>query len=416
METKENKLISELKKQLNSPWLFYSLENAKESVKIDKELILAEELDFINIIAEFYTVEALHKNVGGNLKESIDNEKLREVFDYYGDLLRLKLFYQNELSNILESIVENDDDLYKYYYDYWYDYILFDAQLEDLFAFYKFLKADEEVFLIDLLQLKVLNCIFLKILFGSSDSNIDIRYLLESDLWNELIRSRKVLSQLDRDKRKIESALFYLNTGDLDRIGRVLDISKMAEQYFKEIGELKLDNFENNKIKCYASVRKNNIIYMTLNGVKDYDIKVNGANGSNLQKVVNILAKLLGGNVEYVSISPDTRYYVNPDLYINFSQFENSNENLNRMFTCCERKLIAKMFTLDFGNDGEIELLVTKCPCQICSRTIDFMNRKEDAKLEVKIIDPLREEFSLNEQDIEKMDECAKKIDKQYPR
>ena len=73
MERKEDKPIIKLKEKLDSPWIFYSHENAEEGVKVDKELILDKELDFISIIVDFYTSEALHKNASGYLNESIDN-------------------------------------------------------------------------------------------------------------------------------------------------------------------------------------------------------------------------------------------------------------------------------------------------------------------------------------------------------
>lgn len=428
MERKEDKPIIKLKEKLDSPWMFYSHENAEEGVKVDKELILDKELDFISIIVDFYTSEALHKNASGYLNESIDNEIIREVSDNYAKLLSLKLFYQNELSDILE----NREFLYNDVLDFWQFVDLFhfakEFELEVLFYGYRKLKVREDIYERYLsqnekliLKLAILNIIFLRILYRNTDRINDIFFEeiinLEDYPWKYLFEiSTGILSKLDNDKRRTESGLFCLNTVDLNRIGTVFAKYDMASLYFDEITKLKLEKFEKNKINCYASVRKNNIIYMTLNGVKDDSIKVNGVDRSNLQKVVDILAQLLGGDVEYVSISPDTRYYINPDLYINYSQYKNSNENLNRMFTCCERKLIAKMFTLKFGDDEKIELLVTKYPCKICLRTIDYVNNKEGAKLKIEIIDPLEMEFKLSEQDIIEMDKCAEKIDKNHPR
>lgn len=113
MNREENKSILELKEKLNSPWLFLGLDKESRVVEVDKGLILDEEIDFINIIVDFYTVEVLHKNVGGYSEESIDNETIRKVTDRYGGILRLKLFYQNELCNILENVEILDDKLKK---------------------------------------------------------------------------------------------------------------------------------------------------------------------------------------------------------------------------------------------------------------------------------------------------------------
>ena len=439
MNREENKSILELKEKLNSPWLFLGLDKESRVVEVDKGLILDEEIDFINIIVDFYTVEVLHKNVGGYSEESIDNETIRKVTDRYGGILRLKLFYQNELCNILENVEILDDKLKK----------IFKNISEEFFFFWRYrrqvllsvmnqrqiyLLVDDfhielyketkkrESYVIDqltenqklMLRLYSLNYIYAALF---EDLELQNSILFSCDSWEELTKtSGKILNILDEYQQKCESVVFCLNTAELDRIGRVLDIYEMAERYSKAINDLKINKSKEDRIKCYASVIKDNIIYMTLNGVSDGNIKVNGADSSNLQKVVNVLAELLGGDVEYVSISPDTRYYVNPDLYINYSQYADSKENLNRMFTCCERKLIAKMFSQKFVADEKIELLVTKYPCQICSRTIDFVNQKEGAKLKIEIIDPLEPESNLSEQDIEEMDKCAEIISEKFPK
>lgn len=439
MDRKENKLILELKEKLNSPWLFLGQNKESRVVEVDKELILDEEMDFINIIADFYTVEALHKNVGGYSEESIDNKIIRKVTDCHGEILRLKLFYQNELSNIIENNKSLDDKLKKIFenfseksffsWKYRKRLLLSTMDLRQInlltknlhIELYKETKKRENYFVEQFTenQKLMLRLYSLNYIYADLFENLGLQYsiLFWCNSWEDLTKiSKKLLNILDEHQQKCESVLFYLNTVELNRMGRVLDIYEMEGRYSKAIHDLKIDKFEKDRIKCYASVIKDNIIYMTLNGVKDENIKVNGADSSNLQKVVNILAELLDEDVEYVSITPDTRYYVNPDLYINYSQYSDSNENLNRMFTCCERKLIAKMFTLELGDDEGIELFVTKYPCQICSRVIDFVNNKEDAKLKIEIIDPLVPESNLTEQDIEEMDKCAEMISKKFPK
>lgn len=130
MDRKENKSILELKEKLNSPWLFLGQDKESRGVEVDKELILDTNLDFINVVTDFYTVEALHKNVGGYLKEKSANKIIGETSNYYGDLLRLKFFYEDELSNNLErleDVTEEELDFLKerplflsdyYYYRY----------------------------------------------------------------------------------------------------------------------------------------------------------------------------------------------------------------------------------------------------------------------------------------------------------
>ena len=143
MDKKENKSILELKEKLNSPWYFRNLDKETRFVKVDKELILDKNLDFINVITDFYTVEALHKNVSRYLKENSANRIIRETSNYYGDLLRLKFFYEDELSNILErleDVKEEELEFVKYivpprYYLYYYMW-----NLDELLKLYKEIK------------------------------------------------------------------------------------------------------------------------------------------------------------------------------------------------------------------------------------------------------------------------------------
>lgn len=84
MNREENKSILELKEKLNSPWLFLGL-GKERRVNVDKELILDTNLNFINVVTDFYTVETLHKNVGRVLKEKSANRIIGENSNLYGD-------------------------------------------------------------------------------------------------------------------------------------------------------------------------------------------------------------------------------------------------------------------------------------------------------------------------------------------
>ena len=426
MYRKENSSILELRELLDSHWFFTGLENKQKVAKVDKELILDKDFDFINIITDFYKVEVLNNYIDKHSREKSNHNIIREVSDCYGNLLRLKLFYHNELSNILENI-ENLDGELRCCGSAFLELLRLIDTWEDFFELYKQTKLEGNIFEKKLtqkqkkiFQLSLLNNIFLIFLNQGTEENYVKRILSEDEHWQSLRHiSKRILIEIDKNKKRIEPTVFALEEIDLKRIERVLNINDLASKYLDKIRELELKTFDKREVKCYGSVRKNNIIYMTLNGVKDTDIEVNKENGSNLQKVVNILAELLEGDVEYVSISPDTRYYVNPELYINYSQFENysqfkkSSEDFNRMFTCCERKLIAKMFSPECIDEGEIKLLISKYPCVICSRTIEIVNK---VKKRIEIIDPLEEDENLKPCLITRMDECAKIIDVQHPR
>lgn len=435
MDRKENKSILELKEKLNSPWLFLGQDKASRGVEVDKELILDTNLDFINVVTDFYTVEALHKNVGGCLKEKSANKIIGETSNYYGDLLRLKFFYEDELSNNLERLEDVKEEelgfwmesilsIYDYYYYYGYR-----GNWEGLFDLYKRTKTKGSIDGIDLterqksiLRVCLLNNIYALLFHRRHFLDFDFPYYLFFRDWKSQIKiSEKILFMIDMDKTGIESNLFFLNTQVLNRILIGSKKKHIVSQFCKKIEELNLANFINKKNNCYASVRLNNTHYITINGLNDKGIKAittPNKNASTKQKVVSILVEILGvGNVEYVSIDKKTKYYLKYGKKdITYEQFEKSKSRENRMFTCCERKLISKIDSIGLGKKITVKLPVTKYPCELCSRAIKITNRKKTGNFKIKIKSPKKDNRGLNKQDINRMDECAKMISKKFPK
>lgn len=430
MDRKENKSILELKEKLNSPWLFLGQDKESRDVEVDKELILDTNLDFINVVTDFYTVEALHKNVGGYLKEKNANKIIGETSNYYGDLLRLKFFYEDELSNNLERLEDVKDEELKFLENY----VLF-SNLHDYkeywekhFEFYKETKIKESSVFKELterqksiLRVYLLNNIYILLFHRRYFLNSIFPYYLFFRDWKIQIEiSGKILFMIDMEKKEVESNLFFLNTQSLNRTIIGSKKKHIVSQFRKKIEELNLAKFINKKNNCYASVRLNNKHYITINGLDDKDIKAiitPNEKASNKQKVVSILVEILGvGNVEYVSIDEKTKYYLKYGKDITYEQFEKSKSRENRMFTCCERKLISKIDSIGLGKRITVKMPVTKKPCELCSRAIKITNRKKTGKFKIKIKSPQKDNRCLNKKDINKMDECAKMISKKFPK
>lgn len=430
MDRKENKSILELKEKLNSPWLFLGQDKESGGVEVDKELILDTNLDFINVVTDFYTVEALHKNVGGYLKEKSANKIIGETSNYYGDLLRLKFFYEDELSNNLERLEDVKNEELKFLDNYvpspfHYDYKRY---FEKLFELYKETKIKESSVFRKLtekektiLRIYLLNNIY-SFLFSRSSFRIFFHpYYLEHKDWKRIIKiSERILIEIDLDKIDFETTLLFFNTQSVNRTIIGSKKKHIVSQFRKKIEELNLAKFINKKNNCYASVRLNNKHYITINGLNDKDIKAiitPNKKASNKQKVVSILVEILGvGNVEYVSIDEKTKYYLKYGKDITYEQFEKSKSRENRMFTCCERKLISKIDSLGLGKRITVKMPVTKNPCELCSRAIKITNRKKTGKFKIKIKSPKKDNRCLNKKDINKMDECARMISKKFPK
>jgi hypothetical protein len=430
MDKKEDKSILELKEKLNSPWFFLGKDKESRVVKVDKELILDTDLDFINVVTDFYTVEALHKNVGGRLKEKSANRIIGETSNYYGELLRLKFFYEEELSNNLERLEDVKNEELKFLDNYvpspfHYDYKRY---FEKLFDLYERTKTKGSIDGIDLterqksiLRVYLLNNIYRLLFHRRHFLNYIFQYYLFFRDWKSQIEiSGKILFMIDMEKKEVESNLFFLNPQSLNRTIIGSKKKHIVSQFRKKIEELNLAKFINKKNNCYASIRLDNTHYITINGLNDKDIKAiitPNEKASNKQKVVSILVEILGvGKVEYVSIDEKTKYYLKYGKDITFEQFEKSKSRENRMFTCCERKLISKIDSIDLGKRITVKMPVTKKPCELCSRAIKITNRKKTGKFKIKIKSPQKDNRCLNKKDINKMDECAKMISKKFPK
>ncbi|RHF68685.1 hypothetical protein DW666_06590 [Streptococcus parasanguinis] len=435
MNREENKSILELKEKLNSPWLFLGL-GKERRVNVDKELILDTNLNFINVVTDFYTVETLHKNVGRVLKEKSANRIIGENSNLYGDFLRLKLFYEDELSNnleILEDVKEEElgflkESILSIYGYYIYGYYRYRVNWKALFDLYKQTKIKGSLDVIGLterqnsiLRIYLLNYIYSFLFLRTYFYNFPLRYNLEFEDWkNQIEISKRILFEMDNDKMKFESQLLLFNTQGLNRVFISRRKKHLVTRFCKKIEELNLVKFINKEINCYASVRLNNTHYITVNGLNDEDIKATITsieNTSNKQKVVTILVELLGReNIEYVPITEETKYYLKYGKDITYGQFVESKSRENRMFTCCERKLISKIDSIGLGKKITVKLPVTKYPCELCSRAIKITNRKKTGNFKIKIKSPKKDNRGLNKQDINKMDECARMISKKFPK
>ncbi len=136
-------------------------------------------------------------------------------------------------------------------------------------------------------------------------------------------------------------------------------------------------SWKKRKFNCYATIIQEKKKYFTINGIEDEGNNID----PNLEKTITIIKKLLKNQTTlfdelmYVGISDDTRYYLPSKGNITYKDFKalkklEGDEKLkeyNRMFTCCERKLLAKVL----NSTEQIRLTIVKAPCRFCQREID---------------------------------------------
>ena len=337
------KELEDIEKILESSWEFKSFDE-ETTAKIEQKLFNRLHLNCINVINDFYVVESLHR-----IGEKVDEktlESLKQLSNEFFTLLSMKKFYLNELrkfKNQIKSLdynmdsekvllkinkLENIDNL-----EGVLDYLLSNSNKNNFMPFERFC---------------ILNYVY-KIVFideGYSDFSIG-REILNSDF----VYNYSILQNLYDLVKKYEISQYY-----------------------------------NNKNNCYASVKLEQIKYITVNGIEPKEIKKE----SNLSKFIECLKELLGEkNVEYVKISNNTKYHMPNGDCISYYQYTQSGENCNRMFTCCERKLLSKIDSEGQSTTKkDLILPVTKYPCELCQRSIISLNNDKKFIFKIKIKSP----------------------------
>ncbi|RKW00986.1 hypothetical protein [Streptococcus sanguinis] len=227
------------------------------------------------------------------------------------------------------------------------------------------------------------------LLYGNESVPLGKPSSLEIDEFNVLHQKfQEELSSIS------ESRLKYVSPEISDEFGKIIN----RENYAKELHTKEINK---KKFNCYAVAYDATTKYYAINYFDKND---------DLHKKFQ---KLLGNEYIPAKITNDVRYYLQDKRkYITYEQFEaiKLTKDFNRMFSCCERKLFAK-FRDDNKLDGKMNLIVTKKPCEYCSRELDVIENKGSLKINLKVpTQGIEQGQGLLHKDIEKHDTEAKKI------
>lgn len=207
--------------------------------------------------------------------------------------------------------------------------------------------------------------------------------------------SRNVLSLVNIEDFRVFDNFFNINKLTSDFYEAVKNANKLEK-------EVNLEKYAFTTLNCYASMKIDDDNYITFNGI---DEKNNYKSGC----IFNILKNLVG-NLRYVKISDETRYYTSNNKSITFEQYKSANPkaNMNRMFTCCERKLLAKFIEL---KKDKVELAVTISPCIFCERAINLLNHcSEEDRIKIKTTKSNTVEGGMNPLKVIECDNFSKEI------
>lgn len=382
------KELVDIEKILESSWEFKSFDE-ETTVKIEQKLFNRPHLDCINVINDFYVVESLHR-----IGEKVDEktlESLKQLSNEFFTLLSMKKFYLNELRKFKNHIknldynmdsekvllkinkLENIDNL-----EGALDYLLSNSNKNNFMPFERFC---------------ILNYIY-KIVFideGHSDFSIGREILNSKFIYNFSITQNlydlvKNIVDVINDSIKGLQILFIQADYKKEYTEEDIKLEIFGKEFERVVDEYEISQYYEKKNNCYASVKLEQIKYITVNGIEPKEIKKE----SNLSIFIECLKELLGEkNVEYVKISNNTKYHMPNGDCISYFQYTQSGENCNRMFTCCERKLLSKIDSEGQSTTKkDLILPVTKYPCELCQRSIISLNNDKKFIFKIKIKSP----------------------------
>ena len=401
--------------QLKSPWEFQGNE---KSVRIETSIIEDINYNFLRIISDFYFIESVNKLEKSEKEDPDIILTLKRISDHHRFLLFLKYLYQTELKNYLGYLIKNNrrqkeiilnfqpfesvSEIWNYIFsrvkknEYSLKVLILIYLYKNLLNISGANESDED-FLSDinnnlsLFDSRYSYGEYLKILVSLTLISDDINTFLD----NQITRFQICLLEFKQSKAVPDDV--YSSFANLSSLKTTID-------NFSDIinNDKKLKIFYEDKVNCFASAAWNNHKYIAINGL---DTK------QKSKKIIDIIIELsTPQKYEYVKIPQETQYFLNQNISlpqkqknnITYSEFEkykiyirktnitkkNINSN-NRMFTCCERKLISNIKKLSeeegiiWKNNPTLELIIARKPCHLCQRTIDMISQENRFNLTI---------------------------------
>lgn len=425
-------IISQIQSFINSTWYFSSI-YSNSMVEVDFKLINKVGAKFLNTISDFYFVESINFLDAFEKLSVLDISTISKIADNYNILLKLKLFYLVELDKCIKFVDANKIVLEQYFLDF--------PPVDSTSSILNYLISERVTYENVLEKILLLNFLYEIQFKGINRFYSDSYYFTEQEIltryrdyldyplynqnhfWTRLLQSaEEIVKAIDVELQYYENNFFKLtNVSDLNIFGSRYAIRTFGKIFKREVEKRNLSKYAYSKLSCYASMIIDNTNYITVNGCLDSQINKN----SNLYKMISVLKALLANSslsVKYIGISDQTQYHFG-NASITYKQFivemeklgkkcENK-KDLNRMFTCCERKLIAH---LDILGVSKVDIVTTKYPCYMCERTIKAKNKSRGFSIKV-ISAKYKERTSLNRKKFDSFAQFvyeAQKVRKKY--
>ena len=429
---------------LDKSWEFKNLDysntnkDKKDSTELSKKIIFDTklEIDIINIISELYFVQTfceLQKN-----KEQIENtsykrlKELREISYHHRNLLFLKKFFIIRLKNLYPW------DGFQNRFTCHPPYLLINHGFLSN-ELLKILDSHKDEANNKSRELYILIALFSLLLCkNTSNATFRRRYSFYYDGPHEeavkvlLEEAENIIRAFNSNIRDCQTSILKLATEkEVQVFNKTFNVDNFYKSLTAALENKQTDLNKQNKtnkqapnlkkhldkeINCYSCMTVNKITYFTINEINDST----PTTGSNLDSIIKCLESILNSNTnqkfEYVPIPDNTRYYSADQKYITYKDFKDfkatknsQDKNLNecnRMFTCCEKKLIAKLFNLNLDINEAIEIITSKPPCALCQRAFNAIIADDKCKY---VVYPKYGE-SWTQLDIEKYDRLTTEL------
>lgn len=355
-------------------------------VRIDLDTLLSDYdngTSFIDYISDFYYVQSVYQKLK-NSEEADPVEKFQDFSEnsasYYKLLSLIKFFY-SEFKICLYEIKDNAKfrrrihiGTYREYFDESYSYIMIDLDEHQIYIdsildeknkiLAYFIKHYDKEF--PTFKKLIFLAIILELLI-TNEALISIRFRNIEELFESFSKKISHLTRLFQSSlsSRLSSDKFYLVP------------AKTNEWFGKMIDNVELSNTLNaltgknrKKLNCYAVAYSDKFSYYAINNM----------DGDDQQKLHDIFSDFLK-NIPAARLTDQVRYFL-PDEknFINYGEFQNLPDkpdgNFNRMFTCCERKIFAKL-RADKPADEYVYVIVTQAPCEYCSRELRYIKNNK---------------------------------------
>lgn len=151
-------------------------------------------------------------------------------------------------------------------------------------------------------------------------------------------------------------------------------LKKMSEK--KEYKKIKTKYLDKKPEGCIAIMHSASKHYVALSGSEFFN------------KCSYVLRKILGPAYKVVDLNSDVRYYYTKRSYITYGNYsdckndkyfldKNKVENVNKMFSCCERKLLTKLYGKKCNG---YTIYVKKKVCGMCQKAIKHFDEVQNCK------------------------------------